>query len=306
MFLCLLAFTSQTTGFDLYSHAISYYYYEQSINHSYLFFNQIVLPRYSLLSIFYEFASRIGVPVALFAFILTSIANYLILKTILRSNRLYIYDLFLINIVIILNLFYSGLSLVLLFLLAYIKTKKTPLILGSLFHPVGILLFFPLIIINKKLFSYLIIITLFTIFLFYSAEIELLYGQVHDSFEKTISIDTLQQDLAEAYERKKQEILAGITFIAVAVLFRGKTTRKIFFFLNKKIKLKNIKTGATAMSLFLALYMGLKPSPNLLKSIISFDINEVIYVAWFDFGQRDSNMSHAQLYSERYRYVDVE
>jgi uncharacterized membrane protein len=205
-----------------------------------------------------------------------------------------------------LNLFYSGLSLVLIFLLAYIKTKKKPFVLGSLFHPIGTLIFLPWMIFNKKIFSYLIIIILFIIFLFYSAETELLYGQVHDSFKKEISLDTLQEDLAEGYEGKKQEILIGFGFIAIVALFRGKTSRKAFFFLKKKIKLKTIKIGATALSLFIVLYMAAKPSPNLLTSIASFNINQVIYVAWFDWGMRDSNMSHTQLYSERYKYVDIE
>jgi hypothetical protein len=302
-----IVFLSQTTGFDLYSHSISYYYYEQSIDHAYLFFDKLIFPRYGLLSILYELASRIGMPIALFAFSLTIIPNYIIIKSIITKEIFRFHDLLIISFLLILNLFYSGLTLVLLYLISYLIIKDRKLLIGGLLHPIGILIFALGTLFTRRLIQYTIILISFFTLIFLTSDNQIFYAQAHDDFKKTIDFSTIALDFQEAIERKKPEIFGGMLIILLGfIISRKNALSRILNVFNLKIKKYTLLSILTMFTLLLSVYMALKPSPNFITAILSTEINEVIYVSWFDWGERDTYMTHAQLYSERYKYVESE
>ncbi|OQX06983.1 MAG: hypothetical protein BWK73_29320 [Thiothrix lacustris] len=303
-----IVFLSQTTGFDLYSHSISYYYYEQSIDHAYLFFDKLIFPRYGLLSILYELASRMGMPIALFAFSLTIIPNYIIIKSIITKEIFRFHDLLTISFILILNLFYSGLTLVLLYLISYLIIKDRKLLIGGLLHPIGILIFALGALFTRILIQYTIILILFFTLIFFTSDNQVFYAQAHNDFKKTIDFSTIALDLQDAIERKKQEIFGGMLIISLGFFLtrRKNILSRILKIFNLKIKKLTLLKGSVMLTLLLSVYMALKPSPNFITAILSADINQVIYVSWFDWGERDTYMTHAQLYFERYKYVDSE
>ena len=61
-FLSFLMLASISMGFDLYAHGVIFYFYEYILNPADLLFNEIVLPRYLLLSYIFEITRRLVYP----------------------------------------------------------------------------------------------------------------------------------------------------------------------------------------------------------------------------------------------------
>jgi hypothetical protein len=40
--------------------------------------------------------------------------------------------------------------------------------------------------------------------------------------------------------------------------------------------------------------------PTLISNLILFNVNDVIYASWFDFGEKDLDISYWSLYQARY------
>ena len=166
---CLLLF-SNSTGFDLYHHAVSYYFNNEDINHSYLLIDEIILPRYLILSVIYELLSKVGLPLGWAALFLTLFPIHFIFCSSFFSNKKIsvIYELFLLILLIYLIFFYSGLNLATIWLLAYIFSQRKIFLLGALFHPVSLILYLLTLVIMKRIKHLFFFILIFFFFFFIS------------------------------------------------------------------------------------------------------------------------------------------
>jgi hypothetical protein len=211
-FICWLAFISTSTGFDFYAHSVSYYFYEDMINQGDIVFGEIVQPRYLLLSLIYELFSRIGVPLGCIASLLLTIPIYHIVKNIKGKKyinsycRYNLFQYFTIVSLFFFSILYSGLTLVLLWLFAFSLTKRKIFLMGSLFHPIGVVfaLIYLFILYIRLLPYYIILLTIFYLLLYIFTLNQIFSSVYFDNIRFHIDINIFDLVL-QSYERKKNE-----------------------------------------------------------------------------------------------------
>lgn len=305
-FLSIFLFFSNSTGFDFYSHAVSYYFYEESLNNTYLLFDRIALPRYLFLSVLYEVFSSLGVPLGWLSLALIAFPVYCIFST-FRDFRCHFFDLLLIVLVVILTFFYSGLSLVVLWLVAYVYTKKTLFLIGGLFHPLGIV-FFVLFLFFYSLKSLLIFVVLFLFsFLFLMAinmEFKLFTSMSYYDYVFKIDFNSLVDLFLFSYEKKRNElfVLLLFSFVLFFSYFIGRfgAVRGVLNFFERFLCFRffYVKILSSVVVLVVAVYMSKKP--GLISFLFTYD-NDPVYISWFDFGHKDLlQLGHYTLYCKRY------
>lgn len=301
-------FLLETTGFDFYSHSTIHYFVNEQITHSYsLFDSLIILPRYGLLSSIYEFASRIGLPLGYIALFLiyapvNIIINFLFHDSFDDSIR--VKELGFILFICYLVLFYSGLSLSILYILAYIISKKNYFLLGTFFHPVAIfispILFF-FILKKRELLFYLLLCSIFLLYCFFFTKYEFQTAFKSDIIKLYIEQGLVLELLEYSYTYKSDQINSLLIFLLVFALFRKKGN-SIFLVLNKlfSIPICRIKHINLLIFLFifsLTVFFSIKGRPNIYNSL--FGSNDVVYVSWFDFGEKNYLDSFEKLNNSR-------
>ena len=286
-------FISTSTGFDFYSHAVTYYFHDKIIYHTDLLFGEIVLPRYWLLSYLYEFSSRIGIPagylsLALLIFPvykLVSDTNYAVDAKGQTSYSLVEFFSFLF--LLILCFFYSGASLVVLWFLALLKTKNPIFLIGGLLHPIGILLFgVGTILINKKLFIKFIFVLLVAFCFFYvCTKASLFTSSTIKNARFLIEFGNILSLFEYAIDKKSNEIFSA-SFIAILFfLSKGVLLKKINIF--QKIRISKLNSNIIMFFFVIFIIFTMINKNTLIKSIRTADIHVVIYIAWFDWGKKD-------------------
>lgn len=301
-FLCL---ASVSTGFDLYAHGVIYYLFDYPNTHSYLLFEEIVVPRYMLLSYIYEITRRLGIPIGAVASIMVMYPTYKIAVNIVRQTNkemLSVSQFVILFFVVVFALFYSGLSLVLLWLMALLLTKERFFMLGVLFHPVGFLLGTMLALIFRNyLKNYLIIVLVFFIFLYLFSMLEYFTASklVNIRYVLTFNRDELLWLFEHSVESKFNEFMI---MIIILVAYTARTKFKLITAPINKIKVS--KNMVIVMCLMLLLFSNLyfldKERNSLVLNIFSFNITTPIYYTWFDWGSRDLEKNKHFLNSRRY------
>jgi hypothetical protein len=313
-FICFLAFISTSTGFDFYAHSVSYYFFDEVINQSDLIFGRIVQPRYMLLSFIYEAFSRAGIPLGfvstfLLIYPIYNIVIFLNKQRIKKINSHYsLYQIFIISFLFYSSILYSALSLVLLWLLAFALTRRKIFLLGGLFHPIGVIFtIIALVFISKKtlfkfifgLFLFYFILYFFTINqIFTSVEMENIRFRIDGNF---ISL------LHQIFDRKMNELLqltiiGSLLWLSFREAKVGKLHNLIKYSIGigGRIFIRRIFFNTSLVILYFIFYIYMLGKPSLVNNLIDFNINNVIYISWFDFGSKEISVGYSDLYDERY------
>lgn len=300
---CILGFFSNTTGFDFYAHSTIYYYNKIPITHSDQIFD-IVLPRYLFLSTLYEVSSRLGVPIGIITTLLITIATYNIFKKIDDNKNHTIQSLILISITFILSANYSALFISLLYILAFFSTQKKIFLIGGVFHPISVILVYGMLFVNRqhnsiRFFNKILIFLI--IFFYISTEFRLLtsnidYGNIRYSINK---IDDIIELTKISFERKLLEFIIAAILALIFAFSRKKINKTFKLQKQKMIGKLPIIILIFMFTLLLNIYMWNKLNTNLPKSIFTANINDVIYISWFDWGEADIERSYYDIFNER-------
>lgn len=304
-FICFLMLTTISMGFDLYSHGVIFYFYEYVINPADSLFGEITLPRYLLLSYIFEFTRRLGIPLGIIVLILTIYPAYNIASRISGNGKksINLVDLSIVAGVLLLTFFYSGLSLMLLWLMGLIVTRKKIFLLGAFFHPVGFVLMTIFIIITRiYLLRYLVVLFIFFGTLYFFTVQNYFTSSKYVSVRMDLSLNLTDLIVVgeKVFQSKFNEILGLIIIIILFLVARSKLE-----FLINGFKGVHIDKRYVFMMFFILIFslnfvFLIKDRHNLLMDILRFNISDPIYATWFDWGGRDLNDSFQSLYNKRY------
>lgn len=299
LFFALLLLLSNSTGFDMYGHSSTYYFYNELHGIYYNFFDLLIIPRYFLLSYVYEFFSRMDI---LLGYVFIFLALYplsIIVKSIDNQSingKIYITEFAILFISYVAVFFYSGLSLALLWGLAYFVSGKKHFLIGMLFHPMGVVLYLLITIFSNKLKIKFIVFTfiLFILFVLIDAYVlEIFYcGKQIDNANVHINLRSLDMALLKA-KSKLTEVVILFILMASYVIFKNMK-------INFVIHLKYCIVALVMFSTFIVFYMSGKNTllnAVFIKNNIS---NYAIYNTWFDFRDRKYIISYDQMFESRY------
>lgn len=304
--ICVLSLASNSMGFDVYAHGVLFYFHEYILNHTDLLFNNIVMPRYLLLSYIYEITRILGVPLGVVVSLLVAYPTYSIAKSVSKSNqkKLILSNVALLTIVLGLSFTYSGLSLVLLWMIALLVTNQSVFLIGALFHPVGFILAVTLIIVKRLYIAkFVFMVFLFFLFLYISTQLGYFTSSKYYNIRYDINFDIEKLSLLfdTVISSKFNEIIVLVVIITIS--FLAKSNLAIII---KKAQKIYIKRFTVFFSYFIILclinlYFVLSGKHTLLIDVIKFDISDPIYATWFDWGERDlTNDTPISLYNKRY------
>ncbi len=303
-----IIFSTQSIGYDLYAHSLIYYFNDELITHSYeLELLNLLIPRYFLLSYIYEFTREFGIPSGWVAFTLSCVPFLYI------NNKYGIEEedgkhkiFFIIYLTCILFvIFYSALTLSLLWLMAFFVSRKPFFILGSFFHPLGAVLsllymlsFFKNI---KLLFFYSIFFTLFLLISWIDSYYNFFKSISNYNIRYVINLSNIYDLLIYSFFSKINEILLLAFIIFLSFLFRYNSllTRFINCFLG------TLSTKIVVIFFLTLLFINalIRDNTSLISYIVRDDSSLVVDVTWFSFGSRDSFLNFRDLDESRYKGV---
>lgn len=295
-------FFNQSLGFDFYSHSVSYYFYNESIYRGYVFNDFFILPRYYLLSYLYETFSRIGIPLGYVSLFLVLYPAKTIFETIYNDSisteygkKIKLFHVLFILVTFLLVFFYSGLSLVLLWTMAYIISNKKQFIIASLFHPLGIIFFVLVIVLSKKsdlkyFFKY---ITCFIIFVFVDVNFTNLFTSSYRTSNHSLLLDLESLvSIAERISTKKNEIFMLFILLILYLIYKN---------LKKEIYLSYRLVLVLVFYLNFLIIMKMYDKNIFVTSFYNRFNNPVIYISWFDWGKKNLEMNYWELNDYRYK-----
>ncbi len=295
---CIIVFlllATESTGFDLYAHSIMYYFHNTPVTHSYLLFDEILFPRYMLLSYIYEFFSMLGIPIGIVAVVLTCYPIYHIINHFdFNKGRLSLGNSLIIVFILLLSFFYSGLSLVLIWAVALFLTNKNVFLLGGVLHPVGFLIFLPIVVFKKKLMKFSLLALVVFLFFWLMMKIDFFTSAKVENVKYYIDVENMIDLLNIVIDRKFNEIVGMLIILGVSIIMKARI-RKVF----DKIYVPShfvFLSACCVIFSFNTLFF-IKDRHNLILDILYFDISETVHIAWFDFGEGK--------FSEGYRYQDI-
>ena len=308
--LAILLFMSTSTGFDFYSHAVAYYFYDTLLYQADLLFGEVILPRYWLLSYFYEVSSRIGIPIGYVSLVLIVFPIYTLVADTesgvdYKGAESYsLVELFSFLLLLIISFFYSGASLVSLWFIALLKTKKPIFLLGSLLHPIGILLFgVGSLIIKKNLFiRFILVLVICIVFFYISTYWSLFTSSTINTPRFEIEFNNLVTLFNFAIDKKSNEIIGVAIIVILFVLSKGALMNKMNIF--QQMRMSKHHSNLILFSFTVVILSIMLNKNSLIKSLRTADIHDVIYIAWFDWGEKDiiNTDTPWTLNSKRYIY----
>ncbi len=301
-FLCLASFS---TGFDLYAHSVIYYIYDYPNTHAYLLFEKIVMPRYLLLSYIYEITRRLGIPIGIVVVTLVTYPVYNMGRYIssnIKKGTLSISQIFIVASIVILSFFYSGLSLVLLWLMALLVSKKKIFLVGILFHPLGLVLGGLLCLFFRSYLKHYIIIVLTFLAVLYLLTIQEYFTSsmvANIKYEILIDNEETVDLLRYSYERKVNEFYAMFLILVFAYLSKTKLRSLVSYI--KKISFPRVLVLSLFFTLITAVnfYFISKGRHSLIIDTVSLNLSAPVYYTWYDWGIRDISGSKQSLILER-------
>jgi len=266
--LSMLLVSFQSYGYDIYAHMLMYGFSDSSGDFYYKLDNfNLYIPRYLFLSNIYSLAYSLELPMLLIPIFLLSIPYWEILK---RNND----NSTSLIIFIILGYFFSGVSLVTIYIYAYFKSGKNYLLLGGFFHPIGFLLV-PLILIkelnSKNVFFIFIFLALTIIFGSYSFN-----ENIHEI--KKINSENLYHYLGLVEGKLKSMPVLGALMFSI-----------ISYFVARKIKLLGKMINILPYGLIFLLFINSASRQNdsIIKDFLNLTVTEVFSVSVdFGYGER--------------------
>ncbi|WP_146447251.1 hypothetical protein [Vibrio cyclitrophicus] len=290
---------NNSIGFDIYWHATSYYYYDEFWNYSDLFFEYFTTPRYLLLSYIYEISSRLGVPVAITVSLLVAIPVYYFFS---RQDSLTVVDVCCGILLLLISFFYSGLSLSLIWGLALIKTKNRCFYLGAFFHPGAIIIFaiITLYLGFEYILRYLVYICIFFLFIFLMNLGGFFYSSysIPEMLRYDIKVENISTFVIKVIDKKSNEI--GFVGLVVFVMLFSKAVLydKLNVILSARVSYLFLYAPSLTLTLLVTFLMSDKVT--FFSSVFSGDVNDVIYISWFDWLNRSYNNEFYYVFSLRY------
>ena len=300
-FMSIVMIMNNSIGFDIYWHATSYYYYDEFLNYSDEFFGQLITPRYLILSYIYEVSSRLGIPIAVIASLLVAVPIYYFYQN-NSSRKITFVDIICGGVFLAISFFYSGLSLSLIWALTLIKTKRNFFYLGAFFHPGSVMIFF---IISAYLglrhfFQYVIYIFVFFVFIGVMNNVEFFYSSrsISEMLRYDIRLENLSVFALRVIEKKSNEI--GFIGFIVSIMLISKMffSDKVYAILNRSYDESYLYCSSLVVVLLITTLMVDKVT--FLSSVFSGNVNDVIYISWFDWFNRDYNNEFYYVFSLRY------
>lgn len=305
-FYVLLIMSFQSVGYDMYSHSLIYYHNLEKITHSYSFFDGfIIMPRYALLSMIYETTRNMGIPTGWIATILMFVPIKAILSNLELINGLRNKFILALFICTVSTYFYSGLTLVVIWILAALASKRGIYMVGATFHPAGFVLgILALFIKGNRIYNamYLIISVFILCLLSYiNMNFYELFSSVDvGNIKIKVSFDNFFKLLKRVYETKSNEINVMLFIVSVAVLTRGKIYKAIKY-ISVTLRLFLSVQWLPMLLILLCINAVFRSNSSLFQAIITIDISEIIYQTWFDFGRREYNLGFWGTNGSRYQ-----
>ena len=300
-FICVFMLMNNSVGFDLYWHATSYYYYDEHWNYTDSFLGIFLTPRYLLLSYIFEISSRLGFPVALIICILVFVPAYAFFK-VGSYSHLSLLDFASAFLIFIIAFFYSGLSLSLLWALALLKTNEKKFYLGTFFHPVALFIFLMVAIYKgrRDIAVYTSSIAFFLGFIFFMNYVAFFTSSVMEPsmLRNEVLLNSLPTLSLEVIRTKSNEF--GIMSVIIFSLFLFRT-----FFSSIIDKISVVKVSflfsLSSFIIFSVLILILMSNKvTFISVVLTGDSNDVIYISWFDWFEKNYNEGFYYVFSLRY------
>ncbi|WP_237287694.1 hypothetical protein [Vibrio floridensis] len=296
----LFVFFCNSTGFDFYSHSISYYFYTYNLNATDLLFEHVELPRYWFLSYLYSFSSKFGLPIgwlSVFLILFPVISLGSLLKRFNYSSKVPLSYFSIMLLTLMLSFFYSGLSLSLLWFLAFYFTRKTIFLIGGVFHPVGFLVFsIGVFFLGRRLVFYCFVVAFIVFCYFYP--ISNFYYSEYIGYRYEITLDGVKKLIIFTFDRKFNEMVVFFSIILGAFFSRVRLIGNMDFF--SRICVSRLYFRVVISFFCLSVFIVMLGKNTLINSVLGFNVNQVIYSSWFDFGDKNSKLSYYELYMMRY------
>jgi len=281
LLIVFLYFSLVPLGFDVYWHTVSYKLDGQAINHSYNILG-VPLPRYFFLSYIYMAFAGLGVPLMWVVIVLSMIPILYYHYHISFSKNMKLHEMIILESLLFLCVFYSGLSLCLMYVIAYWQTRKRLLLIGVFMHPLGGVLYVASFIFHRSgLINVIMLGVFFSIFSY-------MFMEENITFKYTITLDNFEnyQNLLMAKSRELI-FLSILLFLTYIVFFPMKHLTftyswPIFLIFNYAV--------------VLGLVMYTSGSINMIKNYK----HPVIYLSWFDIGY-----SARERFAPGIRYYDA-
>jgi len=274
--LLFLVISLTSPGFDLYSHSLFSYFYDQPIRVFYSVYGYI-LPRYGLLSIAYDFLKAFAsIPAGWLAVLLVSIPLYYVCLQCKSKGGLIYYLFFLTSMYF--AIYYASITVGLLWIYALHLTNKKIFLVGFLFHPFLMFFGFLYVLIYYNFFSYYLKLFFIMCVLAY---IQYYYMQIFAFADKPLfAIDFSNPDyLFQKISRKSGYV--NVILSALAVYFL--TTKLKFKF---KVFLKVDPIYLTLFFIFLVLIMhfllAVLNVPTLFNCMEGCDVYVITFLDFFD------------------------
>lgn len=166
-----------TLGFDFVSHAIEHYFYEGGYQQKRDIFG-VSLPRYLGLTELYHISRFIGIPIGFVYLSLLFVPLWLSIKKIIEKHTVLLIDYILLILTIFISIRYSATGITFLYFVSFIVLRKKYFLLGSVLHPIGLLMFYGFFLTapvkwSRELFVLSIIsVSMLTVkFIFYNSEL---------------------------------------------------------------------------------------------------------------------------------------
>jgi hypothetical protein len=222
--LCAALIAHNTIGFDLYSHSVAHSSIESFANlYKYYEIGGAFFPRYLLLSDFYILLGLFGIPLGFTVFGLYFISIVQIIEAAFKPSRsdlrkplvLMVYF----PIILVTCVYYSALSLSVLWMIAYFVSDRPFLLMSSVFHPFSLVMILVLMIFRKSCRYGVVYILLGYIIV----TIGLSYMQDRSSSAVNVFllVDFLSESSISTIETKTKEIvILTFGFVCIAAALR--------------------------------------------------------------------------------------
>jgi len=298
----LFLFSLQSTGFDLYGHSVAFFYEYGEQYYGYDVFGLCVVPRYLLLSTIYEFGRDAGIPlgwVCISLFILPVLSIFRHINGSPRSMQ--IMEIFILLIVFYCAFFFSSINLSLVWLIAYLTSRKGIFMLGAFFHPVSFLIYFLIfILVRRQFFKFLILA--FAVFGFFILNdlLDFLESVNQDYIRYSVNFDSLLS-LGLFFLETKGIYLYLVLFFTLLFFFR--TYFHKFYCL--KIRYCHFFISIAMVWVIGVGVVFMHDKPSLFGELSGGPTNPVVYVTWFDFGYKSIFFhGYNELYQMRFLGFD--
>ncbi len=311
VFISISGILFHTPGFDFYGHALTYSF-DYPINWGYFIGQKIFLPRYLLLSDIYELFSLTSIPIGWLMSSLLIIPAYQIGKSdiykSLKSEKLFM-QFFIFTV----SLLFAATNLGILWIVSFFMTNNYFFLIGFLFHPVCVILIFPIALVSlfkREIKAISICLVLFFIYIIIS-KIKSDLGIPYDVSEYPIRAILTPENLWSlanyAFSDPKAsgyKIISLLIVCFLAFILSFKKNRRIFSILVNNYFFKKILYFPVFWSFFISFLLIISiGKKTLLNNIFSYkQFPLTMEITWIS-KNKLKNFDHYDLIQRKRKYT---